>query len=138
MVPDLIQPTWTGCTYMLICLCMCVVYLGRYVYACACMSVSVPCVCGYPQRPGHWILWNWSYRLLGAAWHGCLELNIGSSQEQQVLITAEPAFEPLGKLAEPTCCDHHVLEGSKLFPWSSRGRQLCRNGTLTDLQRIVP
>ena len=35
------------------------------------------------------------YRWLWAAWCGCWELNLGSSQEQQVLWTAEPSPQPL-------------------------------------------
>lgn len=43
-------------------------------------------------QKGHCILWNWSCRWCQAMWVLGNPANLGSQQEQQVLITTEPSF----------------------------------------------
>lgn len=58
----------------------------------------MPHVWEYPWRPGkHWILWNWDYRQLCLAWHGCWEWNPGPLEEQWVLLITELSLSPSNK-----------------------------------------
>lgn len=43
---------------------------------------------------GSWIPKRWSYSWLWAAWHGFLELKPGPLWRQQVLLSADPLFQP--------------------------------------------
>lgn len=53
----------------------------------ACGSVHVS---GQRLEPLH--PWRWSYRWLGATWHGYWDLNSGSLKDQQVSLSAEPSL----------------------------------------------
>lgn len=63
------------------------VYMCLWMCQCVCVSVSV-CVwhiCDYPWRPEE------DVRFLGATCHGWWEMDSGSMEEEQVLLTAVPS-----------------------------------------------
>lgn len=59
-----------------------------YEYLLTCMSFFAVCACLVPMeaRKGDWIHLNWSHRIW-TLW--------GPLEEQQVLLMAEPSFQPL-------------------------------------------
>lgn len=71
-------------------------FIFYYVWCFACIHACEACDCMVPveAKRGHWILWNWSYYSCEPRC-GCLLLNLGLLEDEQVLLTAEPSFSNL-------------------------------------------
>lgn len=66
---------------------------SKSIYMC---FECTPHVCGCQRRREQniWIPWNWSYKWLWAARHGCSELNLNSLEEQKAFLTINHLFSP--------------------------------------------
>lgn len=60
-------------------------YMGVLPFLPTCMTVYHKCVMPVEARGGSWIIWDWNYRCLCAAF-GCWELNPGPLEEEPVLL----------------------------------------------------
>lgn len=80
------------------------------------------------SRQGCWIPWNQSDTWLWTTLHGCWEPDLSPSQEQDLLLAAEPCLQPLQRPATLTCyssLDQFLVSGGRPQAEPTRKYMLC-------------
>lgn len=79
------------------------IFYFYFFLLCTCLCIYVCCVCLLGGQKRMSDPWNWSYRQLIVAWHGCWGPNTGLLEEQCVLLTAESSLQHLFYLIMCVC-----------------------------------